>query len=215
MSPIPFRDYLLLDMNLVIRMLILSDVIWMGACGLLGPIFAIFVVGFIQGGSEVVAGIAASIYLITKSVAQIPAATIIDRIRGEKDDFWFMFIGSILGALIPLAYLIISTPAQLYAVQFLYGLFIAVTFPSYMAIFTRHIDKTKEATSWGVYFTLNDFSSAVAASVGGVLAGTMGFRPLIVITVTVSLFGVACLYPIRRHVRKARHLSTSGGTSSS
>lgn len=200
----PVREYFLLNMNSVIRFMILSDVVWTSANALLGPIFALFIADFIEGGDAAVAGIAASIYLITKSIVQIPAASVIDRIRGEKDDFWVMVIGSIIGALIPLSYLYISTPLQLYVVQFFYGLVIACTFPSYMAIFTRHIDAHKEGTEWGIYFTLTDFGSALAASIGGLLVATIGFHSLIVFMVFVSILGVALLFPLRPHMRKAR-----------
>lgn len=199
---IPFRDYLLLDINVVVRMLILSDMVWYGALGLLGPVFAIFIVDFIDGGSATVAGIAASIYLITKSVMQVPAATIVDRIKGELDDYWVMCIGSVLAAILPIFYLFVNTPGELYFIQFLYGIFLAATFPSYMAIFTRHVDKHKEATSWGVYYTLNDFTAAVAASVGGVLAETVGFHTLIVIVVLISLTGAALLFPIKPFMKQ-------------
>ncbi len=198
---VPFRHYFLLNINFVIRMLILSDVIWGGAIGLLGPIFAIFIVDYIEGGNAAVAGVATAIYLVVKSVMQIPAASIIDKIRGEKDDFWILFVGSLLGALIPLLYLIIHTPIQLYLVEAFYGLVIAFTFPSYMAIYTRHIDKEKEATSWGMYFTLNDFSAAVAASVGGIVAELVGFQPLIIGAVFFSILGVLLIFPIRPYMR--------------
>jgi MFS family permease len=197
----PFREYFLLDMNAVVRMMILSDVVWGGAVGLLGPIFAIFIVDFIDGATIAVAGVATSIYLITKSIAQIPAASIIDRIRGEKDDFWILFFGSVAAALIPAFYLIISTPLQLYISQFLYGLIVAFTYPSYMAIFTRHVDKDKVGTEWGIYFTLNDFSAAVTASIGAVLAQTVGFHALIAGVVFVSILGVLLLLPLRPYMR--------------
>lgn len=202
------REYLLKNMNLVIRCLILSDVIWIGALGLLGPIFALFIVDFIEGGNAAVAGAAASIFLVTKSVLQIPAAAIIDRVCGEDDDFQFIFFGSLAGAIIPILYLFIHTPLQLYAVQFLYGVALAFTFPSYMAIFTRHIDKTREGTEWGIYFTLVDFSSAIAASLGGIFATTIGYKSLIVVVVTVSLLGVFFLYPIRTKLFRCKNLAT-------
>ena len=107
---IPTQHYFLLDMNRVIRFLTLSDFIWVSGSGLLGPIFAIFIVDFIIGGDEIVAGIAASIYLFTKSILQIPAASIIDKIRGEKDDFFILFIGSLLAASFPILYLFINQP---------------------------------------------------------------------------------------------------------
>lgn len=201
---IPIREYFLLNINGVVRFLTLSEIIWGGARGLLGPIFAIFIVDFIDGGNAAVIGTAAAIYLITKSIFQMPAATIIDRIRGEKDDFWIMFVASLLSALVPLLYLVINTPIELYAVEFLYGLLFAVTVPSYMAIFTRHIDHQKEGTEWGVYFTLTDLSAAVAASIGGAIAVTVGFPQLIISVVIVSLIGVGFIFPIKAFMRMPR-----------
>ncbi|MBU4579441.1 MFS transporter [Patescibacteria group bacterium] len=195
------EHYFLKDINPVIRLLIISDTILVGAAGLLGPIFALFIEDFIQGGDAAVAGLAAGIYLFTKSVLQIPIAHFIDRIRGEKDDFWLMFIFTILIAFIPLLYLIIDTPLQLYIVQFILGIFTAFTFPTYMALFTRHIDKEKEGTEWGIYFTLTDLTSALLAVAGGYIATTQGFPVLIIAVVIVSFIGALLLWPIRSYIR--------------
>ena len=127
------NHYFLKDINPVIRFLTISDIV-------------------IIGGNEAVAGIAAGIYLAARSILQIPIAHFLDKIRGERDDFWLMFVFSILSALIPLFYLVVHTPLQLYIVQFALGLFTAFTYPAFMAIFTRHIDKNKECTEWGLYF---------------------------------------------------------------
>jgi MFS family permease len=198
---VKFGQYFLKDINPVIRLLIISDTVLMGAAGLLGPIFALFVEDFIVGGDAAVAGLAAGIYLFTKSVLQVPIAHLIDRIRGEKDDFWIMFIFTILIAFIPLLYLIIKTPLQLYIVQFLLGFFTAFTFPTYMAIFTRHIDKEKEGTEWGMYFTLTDLTSAALAAVGGYIATTQGFPALIIAVVVVSFIGALLLWPIKPFIK--------------
>ncbi len=195
------KHYFLKDINPVIRFLIISDTVLMGAAGLLGPIFALFIEEFIKGGNEAVAGLAAGIYLFTKSVLQVPIAQLIDRIRGEKDDFWLMFVFTVFIAVIPLLYLVIDTPLELYLVQFVLGLFTAFTFPTYMAIFTRHIDKEKEGTEWGVYFTLTDLTSAALAAVGGYVAVSEGFPVLIVAVVVVSLIGSFLLWPIRPYIK--------------
>ncbi|MBU1032539.1 MAG: MFS transporter [Patescibacteria group bacterium] len=195
------KYYFLKDINPVIRFLVISDTVIVGASALLGPIFAIFIAGFIKGGNEAVAGLAAGIYLLTKSIFQIPIAHLIDRIRGEKDDFWILFSFTILMSLIPLLYLVIDTPIELYAVQFLLGLFTAFTFPTFMAIFTRHIDKHKEGTEWGVYFTLTDLTSAAFAAVGGYIAVTEGYPALIVSVVILSFIGSMLLLPVRPYIR--------------
>src|SRR3990167_7621604 len=197
------KHYFLQDINPVVRFLIISDTVLSGAAGLLGPIFALFIEDFIVGGNAAVAGIAAGVYLFTKSVLQIPIAHFIDRIRGEKDDFWIMLIFTILIAFIPLLYLVINTPLQLYIVQFVLGFFTAFTFPTYMAIFTRHIDKEKEGTEWGVYFTLTDLTSAALASIGGFLATTQGFPTLIFTVVILSTIGSLILWPIKPYIKPA------------
>lgn len=195
------KNYFLKDINPVIRFLIISDTVLIGVAGLLGPIFALFIEDFIQGGDAAVAGIAAGIYLFTKSIFQIPIAHVIDSIRGEKDDFWLMFIFTILIAFIPLLYLVITLPWQLYLVQFILGLFTAFTFPTYMAIFTRHVDKEKEGTEWGVYFTLTDLTSAALAVIGGYIATNQGFPILIIVVVLLSFFGSLLLWPIKPYIK--------------
>lgn len=195
------RNYFLKDINPVIRFLIISDTVIIGATGLLGPIFALFVEDFIVGGNAAVAGVAAGVYLFSRSILQIPIAHFLDRVRGEKDDFWCMFSFSMLAALVPLFYLVISTPLQLYIVQFALGLFTAFTYPAFMAIFTRHIDKGREGTEWGVYFTLTDIVSAALAVIGGYVATSAGFPVLIVVVMLMSLFGALLLLPIRPYIK--------------
>jgi len=198
------KNYFLKDINPVIRFLIISDTILIGAAGLLGPIFALFIKDFIVGGNEAVVGIAAGIYLFSRSILQIPIAHFIDKIRGEKDDFWLMFIFSVLISIIPLLYLIVNTPLQLYTVQFILGFFTAFTFPAYMAIFTRHIDKNKEGTEWGIYFTLTDIAGAALAMLGGYIAISAGFPTLIITVVVISLIGALLLWPIKPYI-KTKH----------
>ena len=195
------KNYFLKDINPVIRFLIISDTVLGGAAGLLGPIFALFIEEFIQGGNEIVAGVAAGIYLFSRSILQIPIAHLIDKIRGEKDDFWLMFIFTIFIAIIPIFYLVISTPLQLYIIQFILGFFTAFTFPAYMAIFTRHIDKDKEGTEWGIYFTLTDVTGATLAVIGGYVAVSAGFPVLIVSVVVLSFVGALLLWPIRPYIK--------------
>ena len=201
---IKLRHYFLQDINPVVRFLILSDTIFSGATGLLGPIFALFIADFIQGGNEAVAGMAAGIYMFTRGLLQIPFAHIMDRIRGERDDFWFMFVFSALIGVLPLLYLVIDTPLELYLIQAIMGLCTAFTYPSFMAIMTRHVDKKKEGTEWGVYFTLVDFAGAIFAALGGYVAATEGFPMLIMTVVIINVLGAFMLWFVKPYIRFPR-----------
>jgi len=198
---VPFREYLLMDANWVIKFLIISDILLTGSRGLLAPIFAIFATGVIPDATAETVGIAMTIFLVAKSVFQVPAASIMDKIKGERDDFSMLVFGSLISAILPLFYLIIHTPLELYIIQFFLGISFACMFPSYMAIFTRHIDRDKEGMEWGAYFTLVDLGSALAAAIGGVLAVTVGFTWVIIGMSASSVMGTLLLLPIRSHMR--------------
>jgi MFS family permease len=188
-------------MNPVVRFLTISDIMMLGGFALVSPIFAVFVTNQVAGGSIEVVGIAEGIYLTVRSLMQMPFGRLIDKIKGERDDFWFMLIGSILLAMIPIFYIFCDTPIKLYAVQFLYGLLSAATLPTWLAIFTRHIDRNQEGAEWGVYQTAAGLSSAACASLGGFLAVKYGFASLF-ITVSILCFtGSLFLIGIYRHMR--------------
>lgn len=197
-----WQEVFRLQINPVIKILTVSDIFILSGFGLVSPIFAVFLTDYIQGGSVEVVGFASMIYLLTKSLGQLPAAQIVDKIRGERDDFWAMVMGSIATSLVPLLYLFAKIPIHIYFIQFLYGLSQACTFPSWMAIFTRHVDPKREGIEWGIYFTLIDLSGAGAAAIGGVIANNLGFSPLFVLISFLSFIGSAWLLLIYEEMRK-------------
>jgi MFS family permease len=176
----PVRYFNLKSVSSVIRYLTLADLFVVGGFGLVGPIFAVYIIETIPNAGVDIVGIATMIYLITKSLGQIPIGNFIDKIKGERDDFWFLFFGYFLYSIIPLLYIFIKTPYQLYIIEFLLGIFAAFVFPSWYAIFTRHIDKGKEGIEWGTYNTLVDLGGAFAAGIGGLIAVSFGFNVLFI-----------------------------------
>ncbi len=193
-------------MNPVIKFLTLSDIMIMGGFSFIGPIFAVFITGQIVGGSVEVVGIAEGILLTVRSLMQIPFGWMIDKIKGERDDFWFMFVSSLMLALVPILYIFCDTPTKLYAVQFLYGLFSAAALPTWLAIFTRHIDKQREGYEWGIYQTASGLSMAACASLGGFLANEYGFKALFIVVSLLNVFGSLFLIGIYSHMRKGHVL---------
>lgn len=186
--------------NPVIRVMTLSDFVVITSFGLIAPIFAVFITDGIKGGDVAVAGIAEAVYLTAKSLFQIPFAFLVDKIKGEKDDFWAITIGTYSYCLIPLLYLIIDTPWELYLVQLFYGLATAAVIPSWNAIFMRHIDKGHEGVESGVYSTLTSLGGAIAASLGGLIAVKYGFEPLFVLVSIISFFGASALLLIHKNL---------------
>ncbi len=164
--------------NKVIKILILSDFYLIIGDGLVAPIFAIFLTGQIQGGNIEVAGYAAAIYWIVKSLLVIPCGRYLDKNHGEKDDFWFIIIGNLLAAVAVFGYIFSRLPWHIYFLQVVYAVGMAMNVPAYTAIFTRHIDKGREAFDWSVRSALIGLGAGVAGAVGAIIANRFGFTYL-------------------------------------
>lgn len=72
------------SLNKVIKTLIASDFLLQSGWGLIGPIFAIFLTGQIQGGSLRMVGYIAAIYWVTKSIVQPFIAHQLDKNHGGE-----------------------------------------------------------------------------------------------------------------------------------
>ena len=170
----------------IIKILILADLIFWSGWGLISPIFAVFVVEKIQGGTVAVVGMATAIYWILKSLLRIPIGLFLDNRPGEEDDFWFLFFGLIIASLIPFGYLMASRPSHIYLLQAVYAVGMSMAFAGSSAIFTRHINKGREATEWGVEATLVGLGIGVSGGLGGLLVASFGFN---IVFVLVGTFG--------------------------
>ena len=175
--------------NKIVIVLTISDFFLNLGWGLVSPIFAIFILNNIAFGSiskaAAVAGLGSFIFWTVKSVVQIPVGRYLDINHGEKDDFWFMVIGTFVMALVPIGYLFASQVWHIYALQALYAIAAGVNFPSWAAIFTRHIDKGSEAFQWGAHSTVLGFAAGIAGGLGGLMVALFGFT---VVFIFVSLF---------------------------
>lgn len=176
-----------LKINRVIKYLILSDLIFWSGWGFISPIFAIFVVEKIQGGSMAVVGMATAIYWILKSLLRIPIGIFLDTRKGEEDDFWFLFFGLILSSLVPFGYLMAIYPWHIYLLQIVFAIGMAMSLSGWTAIFTRHIDEGKEATEWGLDATSFGLGVGIAGALGGLLASSFGFNFIFIV---VGIFGI-------------------------
>jgi len=175
------------SINRVIKILIASDFLLQAGWGLSGPIFAIFLTKQIQGGDIKMVGFIAMAYWITKSIVQPFIAHQLDKNHGEKDDFQFLIAGMYIANLVPLGYVFSTQPWHIFSLEIIRGLAMACVIPTWSGIFTRHINKGREAFSWSLESTGIGFAAGLAGAFGGIIASILGFK---VVFVLVSLFGI-------------------------
>lgn len=158
--------------------MVFSDLFLNSGWGLIGPILAVFIIKNIEGGDVRVAGIAVGIYLIVKSVLQIPIAHYLDLNHGEKDDYYALFIGTLLTAITPIIFIFSTISWHIYIAQIIHAVGMAMAIPSWSAIFTRHIEKKREAFCWSLDSSALGLGAGITGIIGGTVAQNFGFLPL-------------------------------------
>jgi len=202
--------------NQVVKILIISDLFFNLGWGLVSPVFAIFILENISNTGTLhaaeIAGLSALFYWIPKSLFETPIGIYLDRKHGEKDDFWAMFFGMLIISFVPLGYSFSSMPWHIYSLQVIYALGMAMCLPAWLAIFTRHVDKGKEAFEWGMETSSIGIGAGIAGGLSGIVVATFGFSTLFFLVSALALFSTLLLFSIRNHVftREGRFLNFSG-----
>lgn len=160
--------------NKVIKILIFNNVALNLGWGFLVPVFAIFILQKVASqdiaNTAKIIGLAELCFTVTRVVVQIPIGKYLDRNHGEKDDFWFMVVGTFAQALIPVGFIFSSQPWHIYGLQIAHGIAASMAFPAWSSMFTRHIDKNKEGLEWSMQSTVANLAVGLAAATGGFIA---------------------------------------------
>jgi MFS family permease len=189
------------QVNRIITILIYSDLLFLSAGGFLTPIYAVFITGQVRGGSVAVVGFATTIFWVIKSLAQFPVSWYADQIKGERDDYAMMIVGSTIASTVPLLYYFYAVQAwQVYLLEALNGLGFALAVPTFLAMFTRHIDKNRENLEWTLHSNAVGLGFAATAALGGVLGDRFGLRVIFLIVSAVMFLGTAVLLLIKEDI---------------
>lgn len=189
-----------LEINRIIKYLILSDLIFWAGWGLITPVFAIFITEKIEGGSAFVVGIAAAIYLILESVLRLPIGIFLDSRPGEKEDYLFLVFGLFLAGLVPFGFIFSNLSWHIYLLQAIQAIAVAMALSGWSAIFTRHIDKGKEATEWGLDGTSVSLGMGISGAVGGWAVTKFGFEPVFILVGIFGIIGAFLLLPLKNEI---------------
>ena len=189
---------MVLKLNKVVKYLIYSDLVFYTGWGLISPIFAIFILNNIIGGSVLVVGIAAAINLIVRSVVRIPFGMWAD--KSQSKAFNFMFWGLLISSFIPLGYIFSNSPWHIYILQALVGIGLALSTAGWTGIFSRYLDTGKESTEWGIDAVAVGIGPGIAAAVGGVAVTYFSFTWVFIAVSVMGLIGSFLLLIVKKDI---------------
>jgi len=128
-------------MNKTIKMLMISDIFVMTGFGLITPILAIFIKDNIVGGTIFTAGVASTLFLLVKSVLQLPFSKYVD---SHDDKVRWLILGTLLVTAVPFIYIFSSHIYYIYLAQIIYGIGSALAFPTWLSLWSTHLDTKHE-----------------------------------------------------------------------
>ena len=186
--------------NKIVKYLIFADIAFWTGWGLVTPVFSIFIVDKIQGGTILVVGIATFIYWLFRSLSVLPSGKILDKYIGEKDDYLFLVAGNFIATMVIFGYTLAIYPWHIYVLQAFYGFGMAISLVGWKAIFSRNIDKGKEASEWALDDTLLSLGTALAGIVCGVLVTEIGYVNTFLIAGVLGVISVILLLCLRKDI---------------
>jgi predicted MFS family arabinose efflux permease len=176
--------------NLPLRLLLITNSLILLSAAMLGPIYALFVEDI--GGDLMDASIAGSIFALVAGLTTLISGRYSDKVKENE-------------LIVALGYCIIGTGFFLYTIadsvyfifciQALVGLGEAIYSPAFDALYSKHLDGHKSGAQWGIWESMNYFSIATGATLGGTIVTLFGFDTLFILMASLS-FGSG-LYIVR------------------
>ena len=181
--------------NRVLRILLSTNAMILMAAAMLGPIYALFVEKI--GGDLMDASIAGGIFALVAGLTTLISGKYSDKI---KENELIIVLGySIMGAGF-LLYFWVNSVVFLFIVQAVIGLGEAIYSPAFDAVYSRHLDGHKSGTQWGAWESMNYFTAAIGAVIGGGLVTLFGFQILFVIMAVLCFSSALYIYHLKRSV---------------
>ncbi len=182
-------------MNKTMRLLMLSDVFVLTGFGLIQPILAIFINGDVAGGTILTAGLASTIFLVIKSLVQLPFGRYID---GHADKMRWLMIGTALMACVPILYLRADSIYHIYLAEAIYGLGSGLAYPTWLGLWSTNLDKGRESFQWSVYSTTTGLGTAATGTLGAGIASVLGFSATFIFAGIMCLLGCLTLFILEK-----------------
>jgi len=186
-------------MNTKIKLLTILDIFSLYGMSLLAPIFAVFVIDKIDGGNLEVVGIALALNLLVANLFSLVMARYFDKTKGNIDEYKFLLFGYIALSFLPMLYIWVTTISQIYVIQILSGLMVAISYPAWRGLYARSVDKGKEAFQWSFNSAANGLVAASAAIVSGFVAEHLGFNYVFMLAPLIGIPGIIALLKIRKY----------------
>lgn len=157
-------------LNRPLRILIVTNAIFVFILGLFAPFYAVFIVQL--GGNIAFAGLSWALYAIGSGVLILLFSQW--ELRTKEPEL-LIALGYLLRAGVFLSYAFMTNMVQLIATQLLWSIATALGTPAFDAVYAQHTSADDSIVEWGQWEGIAAISSGTAALLGGVTIQTFGY----------------------------------------
>jgi len=177
--------------NKALRILLVTNGLILIAGAMLGPIYALFVERI--GGDLLDASIAGALFALSAGIVSLIFGRMSDRIKHSE---YVMILGYVLMGTGFFLYQFVDSVWHLFIIQILIGFGEAIYSPAFDKLYSIHLDAKKEGTEWGAWESMNYFTAAFGALIGGLIVTRFGFNAIFIIMAALSYISASYLYII-------------------
>lgn len=183
----------LFKFNNALRILLTTNAMILMAGAMLGPIYALFVTEI--GGDLMDASIAGSIFALVAGLTTLISGKLSDKI---KENELIIAAGYIIMGVGFLMYIWVNSIVYLFIVQAIIGLGEAFYSPAFDAVYSKHLNHKESGTQWGAWESMNYFTTAIGAMIGGALVTAFDFNTLFILMGGLCLSSALYIYQLKR-----------------
>jgi DHA1 family quinolone resistance protein-like MFS transporter len=122
---------------------------------------------------------------------QLPFSRYVDK---HDDKIKWLLFGSFLVAIVPFIYIFAKSINSIYLAQVLQGIGSGLAYPTWLGLWSTHLDKKHESFEWSLYSTFTGLGTAATAAIGSAIAEFVGFTYTFVLVGIMSLVGAMVLF---------------------
>lgn len=177
------------QINPLVKAFIISECFLWSAWNFVAPIFAIFALNNIAGGKIELAASGYSVHLIFRVIFELIIGRYLSKSK-ESKMLAIAILGILMITLSYLGFIFTKTIFAFFAFYAVAGIGFGIVSPAKNTLFSTHLDKEEASVEWGITDASAFISIALAAALGGFIAGQYGFRVLFILSAIVSTVSI-------------------------
>lgn len=181
--------------NKPLRVLLFTNALILLAGAMLGPIYALFVERI--GGNLLDASFAGALFAGAAGITTFVSGKYSDKI---KENELIIVLGYAIIGIGFMLYTSVNSIIFLFVVQVIIGLGEAVYSPAFDAVYSKHLSKHRLGKQWGTWESMNYFTTAIGALIGGIVVTKFGFNTLFVLMAMLCFGSAVYIYILPRRV---------------